>query len=382
MSPLDWIITVSVLVMGAWGFRQGLIAGFLSMACFAVGALIGSRLVPLFLADAAAATYGPVAALVGALVVGGTLAAIGDLVGYRLQQKLPEALDAIDGAGGAILIACLALSLVWVIAAAVLHLPGAQSLREQVQQSSIIGVLNTVLPPSGPLLNALDKFDPFPTIQGPNANVAPPPKGIGRDAEIRAAAQSMLRVTGEACGSNVQGSAWITTDNLIVTNAHVVAGQSETFVQLGGVGEEYDTELVWFDERNDLAILRAAGLPKRPQLLLDIEPKRSSAAAILGFPQNGPYTVTSARVGEVRTFLTQDAYGRGGVRRDVLNLRGQVRPGNSGGPVMDREGEVLGAIFAADADNNKSNSFAIPSRLIQDAITEVNGPVDAGPCVG
>src|SRR5215211_894218 len=100
-----------------------------------------------------------------------------------------------------------------------LQTPGARELREPIQRSAILRKLNTVLPPSGPILQALARFDPFPAIQGPSANVAPPNAAIARDPQVRAAARSVVRVLGTACGLGVQGSGWVAGDGLVVTNA-------------------------------------------------------------------------------------------------------------------------------------------------------------------
>src|SRR5215211_7536319 len=112
-----------------------------------------------------------------------------------------------------------------------LQTPGARELREPIQRSAILKELNQVLPPSGPILQALARFDPFPAIRGPSANVPAPDAKIARDRDVAAAGRSVVRVLGTACGLGVQGSGWVARNGLIVTNAHVVAGQDDTTVQ-------------------------------------------------------------------------------------------------------------------------------------------------------
>ena len=147
-------------------------------------------------------------------------------------------LGLVDGLAGAVLSAGVALGLVWLAGAVALQAPQARGLRDDIQRSSILRALNDVLPPSGPILNALARFDPFPRIDGPPVDLPAPRAAIARDPDVRAAARGVVKIQGTACGLGVEGSGWIARDGLVVTNAHVVAGQSDTTVQLGGSGPE------------------------------------------------------------------------------------------------------------------------------------------------
>jgi S1-C subfamily serine protease len=236
-----------------------------------------------------------------------------------------------------------------------------------------------VLPPSGPILQALARFDPFPSIRGPSADVPPPNAKIARDPQVRAAGRSVVRVLGTACGLGVQGSGWIAGDGLVVTNAHVVAGQDDTTIQLGGEDPSLDAQAVWYDPRNDLAILRAPGLGGAPALRLHVDAEPGTSAAVLGFPENGPYDVQPARLGSTETVITQDAYGRGPVRRAITSLRGLVRHGNSGGPVVDGRGRVLATVFAAASGRHRTG-YGVPDSIVRRALDRLRGEVDTGPC--
>src|SRR5262249_38794891 len=186
-----------------------------------------------------------------------------------------------------------------------------------------------VLPPTGPLLNTLRALDPFPHIDGPEARVPAPQPGIARDPEVAAARRSVVKVLGSACGVGIEGSGWVAGDGLVVTNAHVVAGEDDTRVLPQGQGSGLRAHAIAFDPENDLAVLRVDGLDA-PALQLAQDPKSGTSAAILGFPLNGPYDVRPGRLGQTRDVVTQDAYGRGPVRRRISALRGLVRSGNSG----------------------------------------------------
>lgn len=366
--------------MALWGYLQGFIVGALSLLGFAGGAVVGSRLGPLLLQEGSHSPYASLFALFGALLIGGLMASGLEVLGFRLRHRVGERLGVLDGLGGSVLVGCLGLALAWIVGAVALQVPGARDLREPIQRSAILQRLNAILPPSGPLIKALARFDPFPTIDGPAPGVRAPSSAIARDPQVRAAARSVVKIVGTACGLGVQGSGWIAADGVVVTNAHVVAGQDDTTVQLGGQGPRNDAEAIWFDTKNDLAVLRSSGLAGAPALGLDVNARRGTSAAVLGFPENGPYDVEPARLGGTRTVITQDAYGRGPVQRGITSLRGLVRPGNSGGPVVDGRGRVVTTIFAAATGSGSDTGFGVPDTVVRDALARANRSVDTGPC--
>jgi Trypsin-like peptidase domain/Colicin V production protein len=379
LTTVDWIIVAFTLLMAVWGYGQGLITGGLSLAGFAAGAFIGSRLGPLLLEEGSHSPYAPLFALLGALMIGGVFASGLELVGLHLRGRLGERIGLLDGVGGSVLVACLGLFLVWIAGAAALQTPGARDLREPIQRSAILKELNEVLPPSGVILNALARFDPFPSIRGPAADVRAPNAKIARDPDVAAAGRSVVRVLGTACGLGVQGSGWVAGNGIVVTNAHVVAGQDDTTVQPGGEGPALDAQAIWYDSRNDLSILRVAGLSGAPALSMNVNADPGTSAAVLGFPENGSYDVRPARVGQTTTVVTQDAYGRGPVQRTITSLRGLVRPGNSGGPAVDASGRVVATIFAA-ATSRTRTGYGVPDSVVRDALGRARGQVDTGPC--
>jgi hypothetical protein len=380
VTPLDWFIVAFTALMALWGYAQGLIVGALSLAGFAGGALLGSRLGPLVLEEGSRSPYAPLAALIGALGFGAVLAAGLELLGFHLRHRLGSRLGILDGIGGAVLVGCLGLGLVWIGGAVALHTPGAGDLREPIQRSAILQQLNERLPPSGPILQALARFDPFPQIEGPDPEVPPPTAAIARDRDVERAGASVVKVLGTACGLGVQGSGWVAGDGIVVTNAHVVAGQDDTTVQVRGEGPRLDAQAIWFDPSNDLAILRAPGAAGVAALRLNVAAAEGTPAAILGFPENGPYDVRPGRLGQTSTVISQDAYGRGQVRRTITALRGLVRSGNSGGPMVDASGRVVTTIFAASVSDGGQSGFGVPDSIVRDALGRASGPVDTGPC--
>jgi S1-C subfamily serine protease len=380
VTGIDWIIVGFTLLMAVWGYVQGAIVGALSLAGFAVGAFLGSRIGPLLLEEGSHSPYAPLFGLIGALLVGGIIASGLEAVGFHLRGRLGPRLWLLDGAGGAVLVGAVGLGVVWIAGSVALQTPGARELRRDIQRSKILRALNNTLPPSGPILNALARFDPFPRIEGPAPDVAPPNSRIARDPQVRAARRSVVKVLGTACGLGIEGSGWVARDGVVVTNAHVVAGEDDTTVQLQGTGPRYDAQAILFDSRNDVAVLRAPGVGGTPALPLHVAAKVGTSAAILGFPENGPYHVEPGRLGRTETVLTQDAYGRGPVRRSVTAIRGEVRSGNSGGPAVDGRGRVVATIFAASVGARRESGFGVPDSVVAAALRQAGGPVDTGPC--
>jgi len=232
VTVLDWAIVAFTIAFAMWGYRQGLIVGVLTLVGFVAGALAGSRGGPLLLSDGAASPYAPLFAAVGALVVGAVVAVTVESLALGLRERLIRGptLRLADGAGGAALIAAVALGLIWVFGAVALHAPGTAQLRGDVQRSLILRRLNDLLPPSGPVLNALNRVDPAPSIVGPTTPLSPPDAAIAGDPDVRTASRSVVRVLGTACGLGVEGSGWVAAPGLVVTNAHVVAGEDDTTV--------------------------------------------------------------------------------------------------------------------------------------------------------
>jgi hypothetical protein len=380
VTTIDWIIVAFVMVMALWGFLQGLIVGALSLVGFAAGAIAGARLAPLLLSNGSHSPYAPLFALLGAVLLGGILAMGLESVGFRLRGLLVGPLGIIDSAGGAILLAGVGLGVAWLFGAVALQTPGARDLRHDIQGSKILSSLNRHLPPSGSFLNALARFDPFPSVDLAIPRLPRPNSRLARDPEVRGATRSTVRVLGTACGLGIEGSGWIAGRGIIVTNAHVVAGEHDTTVQPLGRGPRYDAEAVWFDPRNDVAILRSPGLANLPRLRLNTNAASGSSGAVIGYPENGPLDVQPARIGPTITALSQDAYGRGPLRRKITTMRGLVRSGNSGGPLVDRNGRVLTTIFASSVSGGERAGYGVPDTVVKSALERARGRVGTGPC--
>lgn len=379
MTPLDWGIAVFTFILALWGFRQGLIVGVLGLAGLAVGAILGSRLAPVLLDHGSNSPYAPLAALVGAIVVGSMTLALAVTLGERVRDSTVRHpfWEVIDGIGGALLIAAVGLGIVWVLGAVAVYSPGSDSLRRDVQKSLLLSGINDVMPPSGPLIQALHRISPVPQVATSPGDIARPDQGAGSEAAVLDAADSVVKVAGTACGVGVMGSGWAVGPDTFVTNAHVVAGQDDTHIETND-GSTVPATPIAFNPRNDIALLRAdLDLPALPALA---RARRGTSAAVIGYPNDGPLTVTPARAGETRLLVGQDAYGTGQFERLMLGLRGEVRHGNSGGPLVDVQGRVLGTVFAATTEG-PSGGLAIPNRVLARISEAATGAeVDTGPC--
>jgi S1-C subfamily serine protease len=379
VTVLDWAILAFIFALALWGYRQGLIVGAFTLVGFGLGAFAGSRIGPLILSKGSESPYAPLCAALGALLAGALTAVTVESFALGLRERIVRrrrALHLADGAGGAALIASVALGLVWVFGAVVLHAPSTERLRADVQQSVILRSLNDVLPPTGPLLNALDRVDPAPSVIGPAAPLRPPNKGIASDPDVVGASQSVVRVLSTACGLGIEGSGWAVQPNVVVTNAHVVAGADDTTITTED-GAQLDATAIYYEPNEDLALLAVDS--QLPTLTIDPRRPIGSDAAVLGYPENGPYAVAPARLGETRETVSDDSYGNGPVNRTIVALSGQVRSGNSGGPVVNASGEAVGTIFAATTSGPRGG-FAIPSELVRRALRRTAASVDTGPC--
>jgi S1-C subfamily serine protease len=375
VSTADWVVIVVVLVSALVGFSRGLVRGALSLAGLALGAYLGARLAPALLSEGS--PYAPLVALTGAVLGGAVLQTLAGLAAgtIRSSMRAVPGLRSIDAAAGLVLGAAAGVFFAWAVGAVLLYLPGQSGLRRAVQQSAILSRVNDRFPPER-LLETLERVDPLGVILGPSAVVAPPDSALARDPDVVSASESVVRVTGFACGLGVEGSGWIVRPGIVVTNAHVVAGIDRPRVDRRD-GSSSDATVVVFDVENDLALLRVPGLAGRPLRLAD--PERGVPVALVGYPENGPLTRAPGRLGETMRSFSRDAYGRGPVTRKVTTIRGSVRPGSSGGPGIDSRGRVRTTVFARRAGD--TGGYGIPAELVRSVVSRAGAdPVAPTAC--
>src|SRR5437660_5245515 len=288
--------------------RRGLVLSALSLVGLAGGAYVGSRVAPHLLHGGSTSTWTPVAGLIGAVLGAMLLQFAALLAGSFIRGGLSQApLRLIDTAGGLLLGGAIGLAIVWVGASVALLSPGETRIRQEVERSAIVKQLDAALPPRT-LLNLLARIVPFPSIVGPKPPSLPPSRGVLRDPSIRAATTRVVKVLGIACGVGIEGTGWVAADDLVVTAAHVVAGEENTTVSIAGQVLPA-AEVVVLDVHNDIAVLRIDGLGLKPVQLAD--PPPGAAVAIIGYPLDSGLRATPGRIGLTATVLTQDAFGRG-----------------------------------------------------------------------
>ncbi|MFL6005482.1 MAG: MarP family serine protease [Gaiellaceae bacterium] len=376
MTKVDWLALAFVTLTALLGLKKGLIASALSVTGIVVGAIVGARLAPQLLTGGSNSPYTPLAGLAGAAFGAVLFETAGAFLGGMARGALPlPPLRALDSAGGFVLGAAAGLALVWVVGASALLIPGQKDLRRAAQQSLVLQRLYSALPPSS-VMKILARVDPFPSIGGPLAPVDPPDPTLLESPGVRSAAPSVVRVLGTACGLRIAGSGWVVEPSLVVTAAHVVAGQEDTVVTSSRLPRTPVT-VVAFDRKNDLALLRVPGLRLRPLPLR--KPKPGQAVAILGYPENGPLTVVAGRLGATSVVLSEDAYGHGPVARTITAVRGDVRHGDSGGPTVDTSGNVATTVFAARLGSK--GGFGIPIDVLRKLLRgDLSHSVSTGAC--
>ena len=375
MTAVDWVALGLVLLTALGGAVQGFVWSGLSLAGLLAGALLGGRLVPVLLSNGTQSRYAPVVALVAAIAFAIVFEVVGSTVGASIRSRQARGVRVLDSAGGVAAGALIGFAIVWVLGAMALQLPGQADLRRAVQRSYVLQQLNEIVPPRS-LLNALARIDPFPSFAGPPLPTEPLDPRVLRTPGVRAAAPSIVRVLGTACGLGIEGTGWVAADGLVVTAAHVVAGEEDTEVVTLHDGV-LRAQAVAFDPHNDVAVLQVDGLEAPPLELKD--PRPGSAIAIVGYPLNGPLEASAGRIGETETVLAQDAYGEGQTRRLVTSLSGTIQHGNSGGPAVDSSGAVQSTVFAARAAGGCG--YGVPASIVRRDLASAVTPVSTGPCV-
>ncbi|MGN6377930.1 MAG: CvpA family protein [Gaiellales bacterium] len=377
MTIVDVLVLAWVALSAVQGARRGLVMNGLGLIGFLTGALIGSRLAPHILPGGAQSPWLPAATMIAALVTGLVAQALAGAAGGIIRGRILRGpLAAVDTAGGLALGGVLGLALVWLAAVVAVQQPSL-GLRRDVQHSAILPVLLRAVPATS-VLSALAQFDPLPVLPPVLADQglpAPNPAVLGKG-PVRQATRSVVQVEGIACSIGIQGSGWVVRHGLVVTNAHVVAGE-QTGPTVIAHGDRYGATVVAVDSGNDIALLRVPGLRTRPLRMAAGQPS-SAAVAMIGFPEGGPLRRVPGRSGHVTEVLSPDAYGGHVHLRAVVPLRGLLLHGDSGGPVVDSSGQVVAMMFAADARGD--GGFGVPLDAIRSILNRPLHRVPTGPC--
>ncbi|MDN5893128.1 MAG: MarP family serine protease [Nocardioides sp.] len=391
MNVLDWILVFLVFTYALSGYWQGFVTGAFATAGLLMGGLLGIWLAPIALGDADPSIWVSLGALF-IVILSATLGqAFLQYAGARVREQIRwQPVRAVDAIGGALLSAAAVLLVAWALGVAV---SGTKigSITPMVRDSMLLAKVDRALPErANRVLNSFNKVvgtNFFPQYLEPFAperivEVAPPPKGIARDPDVEAASESVLKIHGDnSCGRGVEGSGFVYADGRVMTNAHVLAGVDDPQVLVGD--EALDARVVYYNSDLDVAVLSVDGLD-RPRLGFDTDAKKGQGAAVLGYPQDGPYDVQPARIRNEQRLRSPDIYGNGSVLREVFSVRGLIRPGNSGGPLVNSKGDVIGVVFAASV-TDENTGYALTAEQVSDAAGKgatSRSQVDTGGCAG
>lgn len=393
MNIVDWVLIGALIVFAIAGWRRGFVAGVLSFAGFLGGGLLGAFILPPILANTGLSDIARGFAVAGGVLVLALAGQLGaSILGSMLRGSMTwQPARVVDNAAGAAL-NILALAVVmWIVASAIAYLP-ASSVSQQMTESKVLVALDSIVPPQvrnafGSLRDLVSStavprvFSGFAQITGPD--VAEPDAAVD-SLPIAAARDSILRVSGSTpqCRASVTGSGFAFGPNRVLTNAHVVAGVPSPIVQVRLGDEGLPATVVYFDSQTDVAVLDVPGLDARP-LQFSADPAQSGDSAVIaGFPEGGPFRAEPARVRTVVTARGDDIYGNAGVDREVYVVRGTVLPGNSGGPLLDLDGRVLGMVFGSD-EQLASVGYALTAAQLEPAVqasADRTAAVDTGTC--
>jgi hypothetical protein len=376
VSVTDVFVLLWVAIFVLQGFYRGLIAQVLSLVGLAVGALAGSWIAPRLLADNSpwVSLASLVGALVGAVLLGAASASLAQTP--RRFLALRPGLRVADGAGGGFVGGAVGLGLAWLVAVVAVHQPSL-GFRNDVRESTILPKLLRAVPPDR-VFQALNRFDPLPELALGSGPLPPPDPSVLQRPGAKAAAGSVVKIHGTACGLGTQGSGWVVRRDLVATNAHVIAGEHDTQI-LAPNGQTLAAQPIYVNSQNDVALLRARSLGV-PPLRTDADGPFPAPVAILGYPRDGALTATAGTAGSPRSVVAPDAYDRNVGARMVVPLRGRVQPGESGGPVVNAHGGVVAMVFAGA--KRGASGFAVPVDLVLEGASTRSRPVSSGPCLG
>jgi len=389
VNMLDWLLVALVLAYALSGYWQGFVTGAFATGGLLVGGLFGVWLAPMALGDATPSLLVSLGALFIVILSASLGQAVLQFTGAKIRDRITwQPIRALDAVGGAALSAAAVLLVAWALGVAV---SGTRigGITPMVRSSKVLKEVNQVLPQSaGGVLQAFNDVvgtSFFPRYLEPFAperivRVGPGPRRLLQDPDVVDAADSVLKIRGtNVCGRGVEGSGFLYAENRLMTNAHVVAGVDDPEVQLGG--STVPAEVVYYNPDIDVAVL-ALDTGAAPHLTFDRETEGQEPVAILGYPQDGPYDVQPGRIRAEQRLRSPNIYGNGTVIREVYSLRGLVRPGNSGGPIVSSGGDVVGVVFAASVTDEDTGYALTADQVSQSAATGLTNDtaVSTGDC--
>ena len=391
MNIADVVVVALAGLAAISGWRSGILRSAFSAVGFVVGALLGLVLTSRLLAGLSGFVWFLAAAAL-VVVSAGIGQGVFGLCGTWLKGKLSwKPVRIIDSMSGSVFAVSAVALLTWLLAGTFALLPW-QNVSQQVDQSVVIGRLDDVLSAPGAhfldgmraRLEAMGLPPSLATLPwGVSANVDAPDPALLKNRAVRRAWGSLVKVEGiaAACDAQVDGSGFVFAPDRVMTNAHVVAGVAHPDVIVRGTGKVWPSSVVYFDPNRDVAVLYVPGL-HAPALEFAPVAKHGDAAVVAGFPGGGKLTVSAARIRARVTTRGSDIFGKPGRPREIYSIRGTVRAGNSGGPLLSPDGHVDGVIFAT-AVNDPQTGYALTAAEVASAAAKGavrTQPLSAGSC--
>ena len=355
MNLLDLVVVLMAGAAAYGGYRLGFLARIFSWAGLAIGAVVADRFLPDVVAffsssDPQIRLIAAISFLVGASMLG---QGVGLAVGSLLHAALPlgTGLRRGDRVAGSLLGIVGVMMAVWVLTPALAAVPGWPA--EAARGSAVANLVEDVAPAPPETMQALRRFvqdGTFPAVFNElrrSPDPGPPPiEGLPADVHQRVV-QSTVKVTGEACRRIQEGSGFVAMPGVVVTNAHVVAGEKAPRVE-PFQGKSLPATVVLFDANRDLALLRVPGLAESP--LPVAKAKEGDTGAVYGHPGGGELRAAPAKISQELIAVGRDIYDRNDTRRHIFVLASNLRPGDSGAALVDKKGQVVGVAFAIAPD--------------------------------
>lgn len=387
MNWVDVVIAVLVVAAIANGVVSGAITQALSLGGLVLGVYLGADLAPALTRTATDQTTKAAIALACVFGLAVAFAAVGNVVGSYVARRIwATPLRLVDAGLGVVMAVVVTLFVAWLLGNMLSSEP-VRPVAAEVQRSAILRFLDRILPPSPAVIARVQRLidagglpQVFAQLEPRSAPTLPLPASPSVRAAFEHAAASTLKIEGAACGRIQEGSGFVIAPGVVVTNAHVVAGVRQPFIFANGV----DTPAIpiLFDPNLDIAVMRDASINAPPLHLASTTVPRGTGAAVLGYPGGGPLTVHAAIVLTEIEAVGRNIYGTSTTKRDVYELEGVVRPGNSGGPFVEPDGTVIGVVFARSSLNNDIG-YALTSPDVRKRTLQaetLDTPVATGPC--
>jgi S1-C subfamily serine protease len=350
MTPSQWLdvaVLAIAFIAAISGWRSGTLGSLLALVGVLLGIIAGVLLAPHLVAHIAAprAKLFTALFLILALVVVGEVAGVvlGRAVRGAIRSSTVRLVDSIIGVGVMLIVV---LTVAWLLATPLTQSKDQPELASAVKGSRVLASVNEVAARTW-LKTVLEPFSRTPVIP-----VASPDPALAHNPAVLAAQPSVLKIRSLApsCQKVLEGSGFVISPDRVMTNAHVVAGSNS--IQVYASGNPLDATVVSYDPSVDIAILAVPNLPPPPLAFAQAEAETGASVVVLGYPGGGNFTATPARIREAIKLRGPDIYrDPAQVTRDVYTIRANVEQGNSGGPLIDLNGHVLGVVFGAAVDD-------------------------------